>query len=147
MEIKRFTLEEAHALLPQIRNEILQLQHLKLEFERSYKRLRRLKEEKAGKSPAEGQDPFFELECSLEFMQMEARTLIRSVHMKGAQLKDIDMGLVDFPAMVNGEEALLCWKLGEDRIGYYHGWNEGYNGRKPLDGDGCCNRPPDGNDR
>jgi len=51
----------------------------------------------------------------------------------GCVIKDLDIGLLDFPSIVNNEEVYLCWKLGEDRIRYYHRLNEGYAGRKPLD--------------
>lgn len=51
----------------------------------------------------------------------------------GCLIKDLDMGLLDFPSIVNKQEVYLCWKLGEDRIRYYHGQDEGYSGRKPLD--------------
>ena len=50
-------------------------------------------------------------------------------------LKDLDEGLVDFPAMLDGHEIYLCWKLGEERIGYWHGVDEGFAGRKPLEED------------
>jgi hypothetical protein len=51
----------------------------------------------------------------------------------GCIIKDLDVGLLDFPSVINNEEVYLCWKLGEDRIRYYHRQDEGYSGRKPLD--------------
>jgi hypothetical protein len=51
----------------------------------------------------------------------------------GVQVKDIDIGLLDFPCKVDGEILLLCWKLGEPTITYWHGTNEGFTGRKPID--------------
>jgi hypothetical protein len=51
----------------------------------------------------------------------------------GCVLKDLDEGLVDFPALLDGREVYLCWKLGEERIGYWHGLDEGFAGRKPLE--------------
>jgi hypothetical protein len=51
----------------------------------------------------------------------------------GCIIKDLDVGLLDFPSVINNEEVYLCWKLGEDRIRYYHRQDEGYGGRKPLD--------------
>jgi hypothetical protein len=50
----------------------------------------------------------------------------------GLLVKDLDRGLVDFPALHNGEEVLLCWQVGEDEVGYWHGVDEGFAGRKPL---------------
>ncbi len=51
----------------------------------------------------------------------------------GCVVKDLDIGLLDFPARIGREEVYLCWKLGEDRIRYYHRQDEGFAGRKPLD--------------
>lgn len=51
----------------------------------------------------------------------------------GCLIKDLDQGLLDFPSMINDEEVYLCWKIGEDRIRYYHRQDEGFAGRKPLD--------------
>lgn len=50
----------------------------------------------------------------------------------GCVIKDIDTGLVDFPSLVADEQVYLCWKLGEERIGYWHRMDEGFAGRKPL---------------
>jgi hypothetical protein len=51
----------------------------------------------------------------------------------GVQVKDLDIGLLDFPCKVEGEILLLCWKLGESTITHWHGTNEGFAGRKPID--------------
>ena len=51
----------------------------------------------------------------------------------GVQVKDLDIGLLDFPCEVDGEIILLCWKLGEKAITHWHGVSEGFAGRKPVD--------------
>jgi hypothetical protein len=51
----------------------------------------------------------------------------------GVQVKDLDIGLLDFPCKVDGGILLLCWKLGEPSIGHWHSTNEGFAGRKPID--------------
>ena len=51
----------------------------------------------------------------------------------GVQVKDLDIGLLDFPCEVDGEIVLLCWKLGEKSISHWHGVAEGFAGRKPID--------------
>ncbi len=51
----------------------------------------------------------------------------------GVQVKDLDIGLLDFPCEVDGETVLLCWKLGEPRITHWHNTTEGFAGRKPID--------------
>ena len=50
----------------------------------------------------------------------------------GVLVKDLDTGLVDFPALHQGEEVLLCWQVGEDEVTHWHGVDEGFAGRKPL---------------
>ena len=61
------------------------------------------------------------------------KTNLEKILSTGCLIKDLDIGLLDFPAIVNNEEVYLCWKLGEDRIRSYHKQDEGYAGRKPLD--------------
>jgi hypothetical protein len=51
----------------------------------------------------------------------------------GVQVKDLDIGLLDFPCQVDGQTILLCWKLGEKAITHWHGVQEGFAGRKPID--------------
>lgn len=48
------------------------------------------------------------------------------------ELRDLDSGLVDFPALIDGAEAFLCWKLGEPEVAHWHGPEDGYRGRRPL---------------
>ena len=60
-----------------------------------------------------------------------ARCVAR-IHEVGALVKDLDDGLVDFPATRDGRDVLLCWRLGEDEIGFWHGVDEGFSGRKPI---------------
>ncbi len=61
--------------------------------------------------------------------------IIKNIQETGCVVKDFEEGLVDFPAIVGGEEVYLCWKMGEERIGYWHGMDEGFAGRKPLEGE------------
>ncbi|HEX4527740.1 MAG TPA: DUF2203 domain-containing protein [Gaiellaceae bacterium] len=51
----------------------------------------------------------------------------------GVTLKDLDLGLLDFPSERGGEEVLLCWHVGEESVSTWHGLEEGYAGRKPID--------------
>lgn len=57
---------------------------------------------------------------------------VRQIDAWGVTLRDIGTGLVDFPALVNGRPVWLCWKLGEDDIGYWHELDAGIAGRRPL---------------
>ncbi len=51
----------------------------------------------------------------------------------GVLVKDLDIGLIDFLTLYRGQEVCLCWKLGEDRIAFWHGMEEGFRGRKAID--------------
>jgi hypothetical protein len=76
-----------------------------------------------------------ELEEIQELLDEEVAGIARCVariHEVGALVKDLDDGLVDFPAQHGDEEILLCWRLGEKEIGFWHGLDEGFSGRKPL---------------
>jgi hypothetical protein len=64
---------------------------------------------------------------------LEVRRLIDTVEQAGIVLRDIDRGLVDFPALLDGREVYLCWELGEDDVGFWHDLEGGYGGREPLD--------------
>jgi hypothetical protein len=61
------------------------------------------------------------------------KTNLEKILSTGCLVKDLDVGLLDFPSVLNNEEVYLCWKLGEERIRYYHRQDEGYAGRKPID--------------
>jgi len=62
-----------------------------------------------------------------------AKDAVAEIHATGVQVKDIDIGLLDFPCKVEGEIVLLCWKLGEGTITHWHSTEEGFAGRKPID--------------
>jgi hypothetical protein len=61
------------------------------------------------------------------------RAALRRILETGCLIKDLDTGLLDFPSRINDEDVYLCWRLGEDRIRFYHRQDEGFAGRKPLD--------------
>ena len=63
------------------------------------------------------------------------RNVVGQIEASGCLVKDLDSGLVDFPALLGDEEVYLCWKLGEDSISYWHRVEEGFAGRKPIGDD------------
>ena len=63
----------------------------------------------------------------------ETKDTLAEIEAIGVQMKDLDKGLLDFPCVVDGKTVLLCWKLGEKEIGYWHSTEDGFAGRKPLD--------------
>lgn len=71
--------------------------------------------------------------ATLDKLQQTVESALDHIHSTGCVVKDLDSGLLDFPAVLDNQEVYLCWRLGEDRIRYYHGIKEGFSGRKPLD--------------
>jgi hypothetical protein len=65
--------------------------------------------------------------------EQRAKDAIAEIDSIGVQVKDLDIGLLDFPCEVEGQVILLCWKLGEASITHWHGTEEGFAGRKPID--------------
>lgn len=65
--------------------------------------------------------------------EQRAKDAIAEIDSIGVQVKDIEIGLLDFPCEVDGQIILLCWKLGEKSITHWHGTQEGFAGRKPID--------------
>jgi hypothetical protein len=72
----------------------------------------------------------------------KARTAVEQIEATGCQVKDLDLGLIDFPGKLNGEDILWCWRLGEDRIRFWHRESEGYAGRKPISPGDAGATPP-----
>ena len=70
--------------------------------------------------------------------------IVNRIQDSGVLVKDLAIGLVDFPSLLDGEEIYLCWKLGEDHIAFWHGIDEGFAGRKPIDEPGAGPSPPRG---
>ena len=65
--------------------------------------------------------------------EQRAKDALAEIDSIGVQVKDLNIGLLDFPCEVEGEIILLCWKLGETAITHWHGTEEGFAGRKPID--------------
>jgi len=80
-----------------------------------------------------GTSDFAELEAELEAVGSEIERCLAQLDDAGVQVKDLDSGLLDFPARHEGREILLCWRVGEDRVAYWHGIDEGFAGRKPIE--------------
>jgi hypothetical protein len=133
MPRRYFTPEEASELLPQVRVAAETLvEHRRALVEATTKRAELATRIAGNGGDFDPQEPR-ELEEELEREAEAVARAVSSLEELGVQVKDLDHGLVDFPALrANGEEVLLCWRVGEDEIGYWHGLEEGFAGRKPL---------------
>jgi hypothetical protein len=66
-------------------------------------------------------------------LQEAVEQALEKIQSSGCVVKDLGIGLLDFPSRIDNQDVYLCWKLGEDRIRFYHRQDEGFAGRKPLD--------------
>jgi hypothetical protein len=71
----------------------------------------------------------------LEELAEQAAEAVRGLDAIGVVVKDLDLGLLDFPGLRDGEEVELCWQVGEDAVAYWHPLEAGFRGRKPIDWD------------
>lgn len=128
-----FRLAEVNAMLPTLRTLIVQLRALVEEARSLHRELRLIK---AVGHHADGtliMAPDYRIARErFEATVQEANDIIDSIERTGCMLRSVDLGLVDFPAVINGEEVLLCWRMGEPEVMYYHGWGDGYAGRREL---------------
>jgi hypothetical protein len=130
--MRYFTPEEANAALA----EVGPLVERMAAHRRAHVAALTRREELEGRIRGNGGDiPPATLAAAAGEVESEARELahaIDEIAAHGAQVKDIDEGLIDFPATRRGETVLLCWKLGEDEIRYWHTVEDGFAGRREL---------------
>jgi hypothetical protein len=134
MAPRYFTLDEANAAVDELRPvvEEMVMHHRRL-LEAQARRAALA--ERAGSNGGDlTPTDFGEVEEELELEASALARCVERIQAAGALVKDLDQGLLDFPALRDGEEVLLCWRLGEDEIAYYHGTDEGFAGRRPLFG-------------
>jgi hypothetical protein len=122
---RHFTRAEANALLPQLKALLNQLREAKDELtdEEAHEALSEAAPTNGGGE--EGR------QVGIAFLQV--RRLLEAIAQSGIVLRDIDRGLVDFPAVMDDREVYLCWEAGEEDVGYWHDLEGGYGGREPLD--------------
>ena len=130
--MRHFTPEEANAELEHVRPLVERLVEERKEHALALER----QEELEGKIRGNGGGiPPAELASATAEVDAVARRLahlVDEIGTHGAEVKDLDTGLIDFPALRHGETVLLCWQLGEDEIGWWHTVEDGFAGRRPL---------------
>ena len=122
---RHFTQEEANGLLPQLTTLLTHLREAKDELTDA-----EAHEALSDAAPTNGGG---EEGRQVGIAFLEVRRLLEIVERTGLVLRDIDRGLIDFPALMDGREVYLCWELGEDEVGHWHDLEGGYGGREPLD--------------
>ena len=129
-----FTPQEANEALEIVRPRVERLVHRRRELERMGRHLESIRAKVAGNGGSLDPKRVSELQERTARAATELAGLVEAITSLGVQVKDLDRGLVDFPARhpETGETVLLCWELGEDSVAYWHGLEDGFAGRKPL---------------
>jgi len=122
---RHYTLEEANALLPKLEPLLGELRDARDRLTDSD-----LHETLGESAPSNGGgEPGREVGEAF----LRVRGMLGVLEPLGLVIRDLDRGLVDFPAILEGTEAYLCWQLGEDEIGFWHGLEDGFAGRRPIE--------------
>ena len=133
MTERQFTLAEAQALLEEsvrpLAERIVALRAASRERELRWQRVVMAVGSNGGGLPMREVQSLRE---RLERDRDDLRGLVRELVGLGVQVKDLERGLIDFPSVVDGQPALLCWQVGEERIAYWHTPEDGFAGRQPL---------------
>jgi hypothetical protein len=122
---RHYTVDEANALLPSVKPLLRRLRDAKDQLTES-----ELHEELSEAAPTNGGgEPGRQVGEAF----LEIRRLLGTLEEAGIVVRDIDRGLIDFPAIREGNEVYLCWELGEDAVEHWHDMESGYRGRQQLD--------------
>lgn len=131
--MRRFTVQEANQVLPTLEGMLKRLRAMQSEAREKYEEMRDIREVGYRKDGNLIMLTDYQL-AKQEFDQVvgDANTLLASINDLGCRVTDVQMGLVDFPSLIDEQDVYLCWQLGESEVLYFHGLREGYAGRRPI---------------
>ena len=132
--MKTFTLDEAQALLPVLEsllNRAIEAKQAAAELEQQHLALVRRIFVSGGLQVDVEQVQ--KRKIAMEALVQRAKDSLEEIDSSGVQVKDLEIGLLDFPCLLEGETVLLCWKRGESRIAFWHRVEDGFRGRQPID--------------
>ena len=128
-----FTLEQAEALLPRVREQLVAMQACKQHIDALRRELGELTGKTTGNGHVQSEAGLAEKRRRAEGLVEELNGRLATVNEWGVEIKSIDDGLADFPSDRDGRTVYLCWKVGEDHIGWWHEIDSGFAGRRRLD--------------
>ena len=132
----RFTFAEAQSLIPQVDTLLREAVSLKSDYQEAEQVIQAMAQRisRMGGMMVD-RDQAIDAKNRRDAVASKLRAAIEQVQEFGCVIKDLDMGLIDFPTLLRGVEVYLCWKLGEPKIAFWHGVDEGFRGRKAIDQD------------
>ena len=133
---KRFTLTEAESLLPEIDSILREAVSLKAQYLEAEEAIQSFAQRVAMQGGVlVDRATVMRNRAQRDRHGERLKAAVEKLHDFGCVIKDLDVGLVDFPTLFHGREVYLCWRMGEPGIGYWHGVDEGFAGRKQIDRD------------
>lgn len=130
-----FTVDEANALVPTLEIEFGRIAAIRSELAPLIRSLGGPEESVAVLQDEAVTPPGREADAArLRQLASDITAAVERVNALGCLVKDVETGLVDFYALVDDEPAFLCWQLGERAVSHWHGLDEGFAGRKPIEG-------------
>jgi hypothetical protein len=133
---RRFTLAEAQSLVPLMDRLLREALTLKTDFDEAERAIQAFTERiMMMGGVAVDRDRALANRQRREVLGAALRRTLEQIQETGCLVKDLDIGLVDFPTTFRGIEVYLCWKLGETSIEFWHRVEEGFRGRKAIDQD------------
>ena len=130
--MRHFTPEEANAALVHVRPLVERLVAQRRDHLDALERQEELEGHIRGNGGGIPPATLAETAAEVERIARSLAQTVDAIAEHGAEVKDLDEGLIDFPALRHGETVLLCWKLGEEDIAYWHTVEDGFAGRRPL---------------
>jgi hypothetical protein len=133
---RRFTLAEAQSLIPRVDRLLREAVSLKSQYQEAEQVVQAIMQRVTlmGGMMVD-RDQVIDRKNRRDETRSKLGTAIEQVQEVGCLVKDLDTGLIDFPTLFRDEEVYLCWKLGEPKIAFWHGVDEGFRGRKAIDQD------------
>ena len=132
--MRYFTLPEAQRALPEVERHLREALFHKAESQKAQDDMDRTTERIRTSGGARvNPSQVLALRTRRDTSISALKDALDEIHEAGAVVKDLDIGLLDFMTRYRDHDACLCWKLGEDQIGFWHGTEEGFRGRKAID--------------
>jgi|SRR5579872_6314308 len=142
-----FTLRECETLLPEVERALREAVAHRAEYQKADAELdTSVKHIRVSGGARVNRGAYLAARARRDTSAAGLKQALEEIEHTGAIVKDLEIGLIDFLSRYRGREVCLCWKLGEDRIRFWHGTDEGFKGRKPIDEDflrGHCGEPED----
>ncbi len=133
---RRFTLAEAQSLIPRVDTLLREAVSLKSEYHDAEQVVQAfLQRVSLMGGMIVNREQVIDDKNRRDTAGSKLRAAIEGVQELGCVVKDLDTGLIDFPTLLRGVEVYLCWRLGESKIEFWHGVDEGFRGRKAIDQD------------